>query len=112
MPDVECRREGVRVIVNNTDHIEAIIYSDSGVPEFCDEYEINLGGIKVYTHFSVPENTRVKVSLFDNNDNRLEISSTVVSINAKNSIIKFNELTQQQYDVLCTILTLQQPSSS
>jgi len=111
MPEVECRREGVRVIVNNEDHIEAIIYSDDGVPEFCDQYEINLGGIKVNTHFSVPEHTRVRVSLFDNHDQRLEIISTIVSVNVKSSVIKFDDLNQQQYETLCSMLKFQQPSS-
>lgn len=109
MPELECRREGVRVAVKNEDHIEAIIYTEQGVPEFCDEYEINLGGIKVNTDFNEIKNRRVRVSLFDNKEQRVEIESTIVSSTMRNSIIKFDPLDQQQYATLCSMLTLQQP---
>lgn len=109
MPEIDCRREGVRVAVNNVDQIEAIIYTEHGVPEFCDEYEINLGGIKVNAFFNTTHDTNVKVSLFDNDNNRLEIPSTIVSSSMKNSIIKFGPLNKQQYDILRSMLTLQQP---
>lgn len=109
MPELDCRREGVRVAVSNEDHIEAIIYTENGVPEFCDEYEINLGGIKVNSDFHNQKNKRVKVSLFDNQNRNLEIDSTVVSSSVKSSVIKFDQLEPHQYAILCAMLTLQQP---
>lgn len=109
MPELDCRRDGVRVAVSNEDQIEAIIYTEEGVPEFCDEYEINLGGIKVNSDFKGKENNRVKISLFDNFDRQLEIDSTIVSSSVKSSVIKFDRLDTQQYDILCAMLTLQQP---
>ncbi|WP_435276234.1 hypothetical protein ACMAZF_04285 [Psychrobium sp. nBUS_13] len=109
MPEQDCRREGVRVAVRNADHIEAIVYTEQGVPEFCDEYEINLGGIKVNSNFSELKNNRVRVSLFNSKDQRVEIQSTIMSSSLRNSVIKFDPLNQEQYTVLCNMLTLQQP---
>ena len=109
MPEQDCRREGVRVAVRNADHIEAIVYTEKGVPEFCDEYEINLGGIKVNSNFSDLKNNRVRVSLFNSRDQQVEIQSTIMSSSLRNSVIKFDPLNQEQYTVLCDMLTLQQP---
>ena len=112
MPEVSCRREGVRVAVNNVDQIEAIVYSENGVPEFCEEYEINLGGIKINTHLSTNQGKNVKVSLFDNDDNHLEVASTIVSSSMTSSVIKFGPLNEQQHATLSLMLILQQPVES
>lgn len=109
MPDLECRREGVRVAVRNDDHIEAIIYNKNGAPEFCDEYEINLGGIKVNSDLSNFIDKKVKISLFDNKNHRVEIDSTIVTVSVKNSVLKFAPLNEQQHTTLCLMLRLQQP---
>ena len=73
MPKTDCRRESIRVAVNNDDYLEAIIYSEEGIPELCDEYEINLGGIKVNALLNAQKNMRVRVSLFNNTNTMLRL---------------------------------------
>jgi len=54
------RRSGVRVKVNSNDGIEAVIYAEQDFPDFSDDYEINLGGIKLNTPINFPLNKEVE----------------------------------------------------
>ncbi|MDP2559716.1 PilZ domain-containing protein [Psychrobium sp. 1_MG-2023] len=106
MPSNHNRRAGTRVEVH--DDIEAVIFAENGFPDFCTEYEINLGGLKIASALVSDENTKVQVSLFDHSGRKLAVNSTVIKCTDTGSIVKFNDLTKKQELILRKMLVLQQ----
>ncbi len=106
MPAADCRRYGTRVAVSK--EIEAIIYSQNALPDFCSEYEINLGGIKVNTPLECYKDINVQVTLFDNKGHKLEFASTVIKGSASASIIRFDDVSPEKEVILREMLVLQQ----
>jgi|GEM_PF-4567546 len=102
------RRSGARVKVNSKDGIEAVIYADKAFPDFSDDYEINLGGIKLNTPINFQLNQLVSVSIFGHHKEKIEVQGTVQQSRGGDIIISFIALTAQQKEQLSTILELQE----
>jgi len=102
------RRIGVRVKVNRNDGIEAVIYTDESFPNFCDEYEINLGGLRIGKNVEHFGEKPVTVCIFGHHGQQLEVSSMIIESSDRSSTIKFNQLTAVQEQTLRNILSLQQ----
>jgi len=107
MTDGINRRIGVRVKVNRSDGIEAVIYTDESFPNFCDEYEINLGGLKIGKNIEHYDGKQVTVCIFGQNNQQLELSIKIVQSSDLSSAIKFDQLTAAQEQTLRGILALQ-----
>lgn len=104
----DSRRQGIRVKVNHNDGIEAVIYASSSFPDFSDDYEINLGGIKLFSKINCDVGQFVTVSIFGSHKDQVKLQGKVIESQEQSVVIAFSKLNEQQQDMLCKILELQQ----
>lgn len=108
MIEKACQRTGVRVKVNNNDGIEAVIYADELFPDFCANYEINLGGLKIFSALETDLKQQLTIRLFGKSQNSVSLAGHVVSIDSDITIIAFEKLDAVKTAELSAILELQQ----
>ena len=106
---VSNRRDGIRVMVSH--HIESIIYAENGFPNFCSDFIINMGGIKISNDSGsvmMPIDASVKVCLFNHDGSTLTLDRNVISCIEEYTVIKFDPLPQKERVSLVNMLSLQQ----
>lgn len=101
-------RLGVRVQVNRQDGIEAVIYAEQTFPEFTDEYEINLGGLKLDSAMHCRVGEQVTISIFGQHGKRINITGYVIESENRGVVIRFTPLNEIQQQGLSKVLELQQ----
>ncbi len=101
-------RFGVRVQVNRQDGVEAVIYAEQAFPDFSDNYEINLGGIKFSANSHCRVGEKVTTSIFGRQGRKVHIKGTVLESENSTVTIRFEPLSDAQQKDLSKILELQQ----
>jgi len=86
-----------------------VSYAEQIFPNFSDDYEINVGGIKLNTTIDCKIDQQVTVSIFGTAKQHIKVQGSVVETINECIIIRFTPLVQAQQDCLSNILELQQP---
>ncbi|SFD53550.1 hypothetical protein [Pseudoalteromonas denitrificans] len=100
------QRDGERLYI--VDSLEAIIYSRGKAPDFAVDFEINFGGMQVYSPIDVLNHELINIELFCEGQPKLKLQGECIKKDASNNtIIKFKQMELEQRIKLTKIIQME-----